>query len=34
MWFDLFEAVRAFVGEDYDIAAVPPNARALLSRFD
>ncbi|MCP4536162.1 MAG: antibiotic biosynthesis monooxygenase [Chloroflexi bacterium] len=34
MWFDSFDAVRAFAGEDYEIAVVPPEARALLSRFD
>ena len=34
MWFDSLEAVRAFAGEDYDLAVVPPKARALLSRFD
>ena len=34
MWFDTIEAVRAFAGEDYEAAVVPPKARALLSRFD
>jgi antibiotic biosynthesis monooxygenase (ABM) superfamily enzyme len=34
MWFDALEAVRAFAGEDYEAAVVPPKARALLSRFD
>ena len=34
MWFDTFEAVRAFAGEDYEVAVVPPKARVLLSRFD
>jgi hypothetical protein len=34
MWFDPIEAVRAFAGEDYEVAVVPPKARALLSRFD
>jgi heme-degrading monooxygenase HmoA len=34
MWFDSLEAVRAFAGEDYEAAVVPPKARALLSRFD
>jgi hypothetical protein len=28
------EAVRVFAGEDYEAAVVPPQARALLSRFD
>lgn len=34
MWFDSLESVRAFAGEDYEAAVVPPKARALLSRFD
>lgn len=34
MWFDSLEAVCAFAGPDYERAVVPPEARALLSRFD
>ena len=34
MRFDSLEAVRAFAGEDYEAAVVPPKARALLSRYD
>ncbi len=34
MWFDDIEAVKAFVGEDYEVAHVPERARAALSRFD
>ena len=34
MWFDSLDAVRAFAGEDYETAVVPPKARAVLSRFD
>jgi antibiotic biosynthesis monooxygenase (ABM) superfamily enzyme len=34
MWFDSLDAVRKFAGNDYEAAVVPPNARALLSRFD
>jgi hypothetical protein len=34
MWFDSFDAVRAFAGEDYPAAVVPAKARAVLSRFD
>ncbi len=34
MWFDSMKAVRTFAGEDYQLAVVPPKARALLSRFD
>jgi antibiotic biosynthesis monooxygenase (ABM) superfamily enzyme len=34
MRFDSLEAVRAFAGEDYEVAVMPPAARAVLSRFD
>ena len=34
MWFDTLDAVRDFAGDDYEVAVVPPKARALLSRFD
>lgn len=34
MWFDDLGAVKAFVGEDYELAHVPASARAVLSRFD
>ncbi|MHA2293007.1 MAG: antibiotic biosynthesis monooxygenase [Candidatus Hodarchaeales archaeon] len=34
MWFDSLETIRAFAGEDYERAVVPPEAKALLSRFD
>lgn len=34
MWFDSIDDVRAFAGEDYEVAVVPPKARALLQRFD
>jgi heme-degrading monooxygenase HmoA len=34
MWFDSMEAVRAFAGEDYEGAVVPPKAQQLLSKFD
>ncbi|MGH7701911.1 MAG: antibiotic biosynthesis monooxygenase [Gemmatimonadales bacterium] len=34
MWFDSIEAVRTFAGADYEVAVVPPAARALLQRFD
>ncbi len=33
LW-DSMDAVRAFAGEDYEVAVVPPAARKLLSRFD
>jgi heme-degrading monooxygenase HmoA len=34
MWFDSWEAVRRFSGEDYERAYVPPKAREVLARFD
>jgi heme-degrading monooxygenase HmoA len=34
MWFDSLQAVRQFAGADYEVAVVPPSARALLRRFD
>ena len=34
MWFDSFDAVKAFAGDDFEAAVVPPKARVLLARFD
>jgi heme-degrading monooxygenase HmoA len=34
MWFDSFESVRMFAGEDYVNAVVPEKAQKILSRFD
>ena len=34
MWFDNFDSVRAFAGDDYEIAVVPLKAQQLLSHFD
>ena len=34
MLFDNLDAVKVFAGEDYEQAVVPPEARAVLSRFD
>jgi antibiotic biosynthesis monooxygenase (ABM) superfamily enzyme len=34
MKFDSIESVRAFAGEDYETAYVPPRAREVLARFD
>lgn len=34
MWFDSLDAVRAFAGEDCEVAVVPRKARAFLSHFD
>jgi heme-degrading monooxygenase HmoA len=33
-YFESLDAVRAFAGEDYEAAVVPPEARKLLTRFD
>jgi heme-degrading monooxygenase HmoA len=33
-WFDDVDSVRAFVGEDYEVAHVPQRARDVLSRFE
>ena len=32
--FDSLDDVRSFTGADYQVAHVPPEARALLVRFD
>jgi len=34
MWFDSLDAVKAFAGDDFEAAVVPPKARVLLARFD
>jgi heme-degrading monooxygenase HmoA len=34
MWFESLDAVRTFAGADYEVAVVPPAARAVLSHFD
>ena len=34
MCFDDIESVKTFAGEEYEMAVVPPKARAVLSRFD
>lgn len=34
MWFTSLEAVKGFVGEDYERAYVPDAARKVLKRFD
>ena len=34
MLFDSIDNVKAFAGEDYSVAHVPPEARALLARFE
>jgi heme-degrading monooxygenase HmoA len=34
MWFTSIDAVRAFAGDDYERAVVPPKAQRLLARYD
>lgn len=34
LWFETIDAVREFAGGDYEGAVVPPEARAVLLRFD
>jgi heme-degrading monooxygenase HmoA len=34
MWFDSWDAVKQFSGEDYERAYVPSKAREVLARFD
>ena len=34
MWFDSLDAIKAFMGEDYSVSHVPPEARAVLNSFD
>lgn len=34
MWFDSWEAVKRFAGDDYETAYVPAKAREVLDRFD
>jgi heme-degrading monooxygenase HmoA len=32
--FESLDAVRQFAGDDYEVAVIEPEARALLTRFD
>lgn len=34
MWFDALDSVKAFMGADYEVAHVPPQAQAVLTYFD
>jgi len=34
MWFDNLDAIKAFMGEDYAVSHVPPQAQAVLQHFD
>jgi antibiotic biosynthesis monooxygenase (ABM) superfamily enzyme len=34
MWFDSLNAIKAFMGEDYEVSHVPAAAQEVLKRFD
>ena len=34
MWFESLDNIRAFTGEDSEVAHVPADARKILKRFD
>ena len=34
MWFNDLDAIKAFMGDDYEVSHVPASAQAVLSRFD
>jgi heme-degrading monooxygenase HmoA len=34
MWFDSLDAIKAFMGNDYNVSHVPAAAQAVLKRFD
>jgi heme-degrading monooxygenase HmoA len=34
MWFDSLDAVKAFMGDEYEVAHVPAEAQAVLADFD
>lgn len=34
MWFDDLDSIVSFMGEDYEVAHVPDEARAVLAHFD
>ena len=34
MWFDSLDAVKAFMGDAYEVAHVPAEAQAVLADFD
>jgi len=34
MWFNDLDSIKAFMGEDYTLSHVPPEARAVLNSFD
>ena len=34
MWFDTIDDVKAYAGDNYEIAAVLPEAKAVLKKYD
>lgn len=34
MWFTSMQSVRAFAGDDYEVAYIPAAARRVLARYD
>ena len=34
MYFKTLDSIREFAGDDYQVAVVPPKARAILSHYD
>lgn len=34
IWFDSLDSVKNFMGEEYRVAHLPENARAVLERFE
>jgi heme-degrading monooxygenase HmoA len=34
MWFDSYDSIKEFAGNDYEKAVVPEKAQKVLSRFD
>ena len=34
LWFESLDSVRDFMGADYEVAHVPPEAQVLLQRYD
>ena len=34
MWFESWDAVKQFAGEDYELAYVPSQAHKVLARYD
>jgi antibiotic biosynthesis monooxygenase (ABM) superfamily enzyme len=34
LWFDSLDAVKSFLGDDYETAYILPEARAVLAHFD